>query len=569
MTTDQNKDLTAGDLMDFLRKFQSKMEDTMEDTQRSIEITNRKIDGRLNTIDDEIKKIHDKFNDNDEKNEEINERMDLRLKKLEEEMIKATRLRRRSKDLEDLEKKLENQSEESEDRSMKILEKKKNDALKKKKVETVTSAILQEPAGTFRSTWARGIQRELELAAAASVSGEDVYSSGRRSDVPDVPAVAEEIFTDAADAEDHDVLPENWEDRLTESPAWRKLRQKKTTPPPIRKPPILDWFGFDTTDESEPENEEWSAVERKKKGIERRQRAAKRKEKIKRESALRASHMVSIGPISLGSVEYFRQNGETFENAKKAAVKEFMKYNLDYSDEELDNLRIAETRISTKGDDIVNVALEDEEEVKGLYSRKAESRNDNIVLRSYIPPNYHERFMYLNGICTEKRRSDPNLKTQLRFGKKDVEIFTKVKGDTAGYRKVEIHDFTDPQEVPEFNHKIKWKNFVDKPPRSSVNRWKDRGQRPSTIGQQPPTRKIVHNNPPRRTSEDADIEKLGHPARGKEDGRMTRANSNTTTSTKKQQKRYNTVSSEEDDEEMNSGDEDSQEFATPAGEKTL
>ena len=107
-------------------------------------------------------------------------------------------------------------------------------------------------------------------------------------------------------------------------------------------------------------------------------------------------------------------------------LRNFFKYNINYTDEELENLVIPETRMS-KNDDVINVAMADLEDVKEVYARKAESRNENIVLRSYIPPNFHARFIGLSRICTEKRAANPLLKTQLRFGKADVEVYTKLK----------------------------------------------------------------------------------------------------------------------------------------------
>ena len=71
--------------------------------------------------------------------------------------------------------------------------------------------------------------------------------------------------------------------------------------------------------------------------------------------------------------------------------------------------------------------------LKKCTPERLESRNENIVLRSYIPPNFHARFMCLSRICTEKRAGNPLLKTQLRFGKSDVEVFTKIKCEEVGF----------------------------------------------------------------------------------------------------------------------------------------
>ena len=179
-----------------------------------------------------------------------------------------------------------------------------------------------------------------------------------------------------------------------------------------------------------------------------------------------------------------------------------------------------------------------------------ESRNENLLVRSYIPPNYHERFMSLNQICAEKRKNDPTLKTQLRFGKKDIEVFTKTKGEESGYKKVDLDDFTDMSLVPEFNFAIKWRKFTDKPPRRAQKIWEDLGQRPSTMWMQ---QKTNH------------MKQTGDPTTRNPENVLTRANSNTTTSRSKKLKRFNADSSAENEDSAMVSDTDlSLESGTPA-----
>ena len=96
--------------------------------------------------------------------------------------------------------------------------------------------------------------------------------------------------------------------------------------------------------------------------------------------------------------------------------------------------------------------------------RKAELRNDNITLRNYIPPNFHDRVyaLAMTAICTEKRKAEPGLKMQLRFGRRDIEVFVKTKGEEGGFKKVNLEEFTDVSGIPEYNHEIRWKRYVDK-----------------------------------------------------------------------------------------------------------
>ena len=405
--------------MKFLQNFQQKMEVNMVDTRRSIEDTNKIINGRLDDIDKEVREVNTKIVEIESKNQDVSKRMEQRLNKLEEEMIRSTKLKRRSLELREKEENLKIQPEGRSGTSTRQVtenERTKEKNVKKysEKVEEVTKVILNEPVGTFRSSWARSMEEELRQAAGVADMTRKESNGDGGNEVFEVVDVTEDI-------------PDIWEHRFSNEPAMRK--HKMSTAPTIRKPPVQECFGIATSSEEDSENEtvQWSEVERKRKSEEKRKKAYMKKKNLKHDCAARAANMLSVGPVSMDSVMYFRQKGQDFEEAKVSAFKEFCEYNLNYSLEELNNLKVAETRISTKGDDIINVAMANEDDAKELFVRRAESKNDNITVRCYIPPNFHERFMALNKICTEKRRDDSNLKTQLRFGRKDVEVYTKIK----------------------------------------------------------------------------------------------------------------------------------------------
>ena len=137
-----------------------------------------------------------------------------------------------------------------------------------------------------------------------------------------------------------------------------------------------------------------------------------------------------------------------FDQAKKLAVKDFLADYLGYNKEELDELMIAETKIAPSGDDIINVAFASHDDTRELHIRRAESQNEEITVCNYIPPNFYERYTHLNKVCQEMRQKDNTLRTQLRFGKKDIEVFTKHKGDPTGFRVVKLDDFTDISKIP-------------------------------------------------------------------------------------------------------------------------
>ena len=277
--------------------------------------------------------------------------------------------------------------------------------------------------------------------------------------------------------------PENWEDRIPSTPSiWKEKRDR---PLPIRKPVSIDnWFGLEScTEDSDSDSSEWNKVERRDKAEEKKKKQSMKKQDKMRDCASRAARMVSIGPISMKNVDYFRSRTVGFEEAKCIAIKEFLQYNLGYDTEDLRDLRIMDTRMSTRGDDIMNVALATEEDTREIYMRKAETKNSDIVVRNYIPPNFYKRYMHISEVCAGRRDEDDNLKTQLRFGRKDVEVFIKTRGEETGFRKVNLSDFLDIKKVPDFDTNTKWKKYTDRPPRRKASPRECRTERPSMQGQ--------------------------------------------------------------------------------------
>ena len=432
--------------------------------------------------------------------------------------------------------------------------------------------IVEEPSGTFdlcssggtfRSTWAKGIQAELAKAAEAV---KELKGTRREDEREEEKKEEEKTAEEEKRKRDDDsnwrrrrengskYTPEAWEERIDEEPTLMdKLMRRKETK--IRKPMVIkEWFGDDSTDssdDSEAEYTGWNTVERKKKVEEKKNRQRKRKEERKHNCAVRAASMVSLGPVSIASIEFFMRDNKTFEEAKVCAVKELLKFDLNYDEEELKELQIMETRISKRGDNIINVAFANEEEVRGIFMKKAELRNDNITLRNYIPPSFHDRFMHLNAICTEKRKAEPGLKTQLRFGRRDIEVFVKTRGEEGGFKKVKLEDFTDVSGIPEYNHEIRWKRYVDKLPRKATSHREENREKPSTrrendrrqeggVTTQPNTGKEQNKSPANS-------------------GTMVRANSNSVVSEKKRRKRLNADSSNEEETEEDRENDDMEE----------
>ena len=381
-----------------------------------------------------------------------------------------------------------------------------------------------EPRG-FQSTWAKSIEEDLRKAA----EGNDLIN-------------------------DNDKVKERREER-TRRGGREQLTEPVKQKPPIRKPiqVVNNWFGIDSSsEESEEDDDNWNTIDRKKKAEEKRKKAAHKRINRQKECAGKAAIMVSLGPVTAASVEFFRSTLVSYDEAKKLAIKEFLQYNLGYDEEELVSLEIMETRMSSKDDNIINVAMATEDAIRELYTRQAAIKNDDIVLRTYIPPNFHKRFMYLNSICADRRSEDPSLKTQLRFGKKDIEILVKTRGEDGGFKKVKMEDFVDPKEVPVFESNIKWRKYIEKPPRKQKVLQVDKGPRPSMLGQQAVKVKAVKSKESSRlpvpvkpvTEEGVKITEA--------QTKLIRVNSNTVTGSKKKPRFFHADSSP--DESMNEDD---------------
>ena len=103
-----------------------------------------------------------------------------------------------------------------------------------------------------------------------------------------------------------------------------------------------------------------------------------------------------------------------------------------------------------------------------MYYRKAASQNQDLTIRDYIPPQYHARYMALSAQAAVARSENKNMKTQIRWGDHDVEMFVKTKGNGEQYRKVKLKEFMGSIKLPEFDMSIRWKKTDNKKPRKQL-----------------------------------------------------------------------------------------------------
>ena len=282
------------------------------------------------------------------------------------------------------------------------------------------------------------------------------------------------------------------EAHVRSKPALKNTRTKKINVKERGMRKLKKWFcdSDSETDDDNPSSSEeegegeknWETVQRVKKNEEKRKTRRTLLEKKKSSTSSKASMIVGLGPITKLSVDFFEKQLKDFEKAKYEAVKEYLSHFLNYESDEIEELGIESTQLAK--DDVMYVAFSDQSNIRELYGRIAASQNLDIVTRNFVPPQFFERYMFISRKCRELRESNSNVKTQMRFGRQDVEVLTKSRGTEEPYKLVSLNKIcysgSGMEEViPEFDNSIKWKKKKDKQPRRPPPINPRRGKPPS------------------------------------------------------------------------------------------
>ena len=162
----------------------------------------------------------------------------------------------------------------------------------------------------------------------------------------------------------------------------------------------MHWFGDDTNvcdsdkdDLDEDSEEGFSTIDRRRNKIKLR-RARERKEERVANTARKACNMISLGPISSEDItDHMKENRDIdYEVAKDMAVKTHLKRYYKYNSEELEVLSIRETMASNKGEGMIHVAVEDHDDIRDMFARKADCKRDDTILRNFVPPQFLHAF---------------------------------------------------------------------------------------------------------------------------------------------------------------------------------
>ena len=420
-------------LMDFKIEITKELKSNKEDT--------KKMDTKISNIDDKIEIIRKDTENESEKNNERDklqndrmQRMENRLNRFDEEVKRMKYQKIKQNKLKQMETNLIKQPENRE-QSPPAREQPDRDPL----LITATS---------FSSEWAKSLEdMEFQTNSISSINTEPEKTKNAPPKI---------VAKDNTNTPKEDTKKDN----------------KDTVKNKNGMKALIRWFGDETSDEDDTEDdsetEQWQTVDRvamnKKKA-----KAAKKKKAVKIEKInTKASHIIGLGPISMDCLNYHRNNTENYDTANISAVKDWLNNYLKFDSTEIEEMEIKETLTSAKGDGIMYVAFTDKSDIAEIYARIAESQNKDISTRSYIPPQAFDRYMMLNRKCKDLREHR-NVRTQIRFGKDDLEIYVKDKDENTPYTKIDLSEVTDMKMLPGYDLSKKWTTKKDRPPRRRIN----------------------------------------------------------------------------------------------------
>ena len=191
--------------------------------------------------------------------------------------------------------------------------------------------------------------------------------------------------------------------------------------------------------------------------------------------------MIGLGPIPRDSIGYFFDITSDYEEAKKMAVNEFFMTYLQINEEEIKDYDIIETSTAKNDNELIYVTFREHDSIRDIYSRAAELRNDDIMTRIFIPPQFWDRYCHLNQYCVKMRANNKDIKNQIRFGDDDIEVLVKNRALDERYSILPLETIEKDGLIPKFDHSISWRKRKDKPARQPLKPVKGKVIPPSLL----------------------------------------------------------------------------------------
>ena len=149
-----------------------------------------------------------------------------------------------------------------------------------------------------------------------------------------------------------------------------------------------------------------------------------------------AKSKIGIYPVMRSHITYFafsnmnHENdtdnevfhGSKYEEQRVDAAVEFLTKELKFGN---DDVIIKEAKMSTKVDSNIMWVTMTEQKVKETFQRAARVKNSKIKLFTFFPASIWDRKVELDRLCKIQREINPKLRTQIRLGSNDIELYTK------------------------------------------------------------------------------------------------------------------------------------------------
>ena len=162
-----------------------------------------------------------------------------------------------------------------------------------------------------------------------------------------------------------------------------------------------------------------------------------------------ARKIVGIKPVTDLDIEEYTDKGMGDKEALEEAAKDFLRLELKFDQQEIEDLRIIRvTRPQKEGTERLYLHLENEESSRYLYRKTSQVKNENVGVAQFIPPQLFHGHNELSRLTFIKRKEDEKLKTQIRLGDKDLILLTKDRDekDWSQQKDIEIYgQLPDPE----------------------------------------------------------------------------------------------------------------------------
>ena len=255
-------------------------------------------------------------------------------------------------------------------------------------------------------------------------------------------------------------------------------------------------------------DEDWTnTIDRKEKNYGKKRIAKKNKMEIEARVVKKARCIIGVGPVYTQSINHFYNIVGDYDDAKRMAAQEYLRIQLRFDEKEIEEMEISDTQISAKGANIIYIAMCNEMHIKDIRAKMAQVQDSELQMQDFIPPQIFKRYTALSKFAHALRTNDNTIKTQVRYGDRDVELWTKKRGLNERYTQMDMKMIQQDEQLPRFDHSIKWTRNTEIPPRREVSPTRHRAEIPS-LGKTLSSHKLEaesNNKKPRRSISDTEM----------------------------------------------------------------